>query len=55
MGESGWPLFKKFHVDLRSERRKAKTQGSLINQDHPQVVEIWNLVLCNTTEKLMVR
>ena len=23
-----------------------------MNNDHPQVVEIWNLVLCNTTEKL---
>ena len=33
------------HVDLRSDEEKAKVSGkSLVNQDHPQLIEIWNLV-----------
>ena len=42
------------HVDIRSAEEKAKVSGkALVNMDHPQVVEIWNLFLCNSTEKLM--
>ncbi len=33
------------HIDLRSEEEKKKEPGKhLVNQDHPQVIEIWNLV-----------
>jgi len=33
------------HIDLRSEIERNQVAGKeLINQDHPQVVEIWNLV-----------
>ena len=33
------------HVDLRSEEDRAALNGaSLVNNDHPQVIEVWNLV-----------
>ena len=33
------------HVDLRSEAERAAVPGvSLVNHDHPQMIEIWNLV-----------
>ena len=33
------------HVDIRSKEEKEKVSGaSLVNMDHPQVIEVWNLV-----------
>lgn len=53
MGESGpcGPC-SEIHVDLRSEEEKAKVSGlSLVNNDHPQVVEIWNNVFMEFNRK----
>jgi len=53
MGEQGpcGPC-SEIHVDIRSDEEKAKIDGaSLVNHDHPQVVEVWNLVFIEFNRK----
>ena len=53
MGEQGpcGPC-SEIHVDIRSKKEKFKVSGhELINKDHPQVIEIWNLVFMEYNRK----
>lgn len=53
MGETGpcGPC-SEIHLDLRSDEEKAKISGrDLVNQDHPLVIEVWNLVFMQYLRK----
>lgn len=53
MGDSGpcGPC-SEIHVDIRDEEERLKISGrELVNQSHPQVVEIWNLVFIQFNRK----
>jgi alanyl-tRNA synthetase len=53
MGDSGpcGPC-SEIHVDIRNDDEKAKINGrDLVNEGHPQVIEIWNLVFIQFNRK----
>ena len=53
MGEQGpcGPC-SEIHIDIRNDNEKRKVSGAdLVNKDHPEVIEIWNLVFMEFNRK----
>ena len=53
MGDSGpcGPC-SEIHIDLRSEKEKSEINAiNLVNKDHPQIIELWNLVFIQFNRK----
>ncbi len=53
MGESGpCGSCSEIHIDLRTDDERGKIPGcELVNRDHPEVIEIWNLVFIQYNRK----
>jgi alanyl-tRNA synthetase len=52
MGDQGPGPCSEIHIDLRTDEERAAVSGkSLVNADHPQVVEIWNNVFMEFNRK----
>ena len=46
-----WPC-SEIHIDIRSDEERSKVDGkTLVNADHPQVIEVWNLVFMQYNRK----
>ena len=51
MGDTG-PCGSEIHIDSRSEEERKLTSGAaLVNKDHPEVIEIWNIVFMQYNRK----
>ena len=45
-------LVPEIHIDIRSDEERSNVDGkTLVNKDHPQVIEVWNLVFMQYNRK----
>jgi alanyl-tRNA synthetase len=55
LGDQGPGPCSEIHIDLRTDEERAAVSGrSLVNADHPQVVEIWNVFMEFNRKAMMV-